>query len=157
MSDSLVIEVIRKTVTVDCAVEEAFRVFTSDALSWWPVEGHSIAGKVSEIVFEPRVGGAVYEVAESGERGHWATVREWEPPSRLVLAWNVLEREGNLTEVEVRFTPKGDGTRVELEHRGWERVAESGAEKRDSYDGGWGHVLGKFVERNRLETRRSQT
>jgi uncharacterized protein YndB with AHSA1/START domain len=147
MSDSLVIEVIRKTVTVDCAVEEAFRVFTSDALSWWPVEGHSIAGKVSEIVFEPRVGGEVYEVAESGERGHWADVLEWDPPRRLLLAWNVLNREGELTEVEVRFAPEDGGTRVELEHRGWERVATNAEGKRDSYDGGWSYVLGKYVER----------
>jgi uncharacterized protein YndB with AHSA1/START domain len=147
MSDSLVIEVIRKTVTVDCAVEEAFRIFTSDALSWWPVEGHSIAGKVSEIVFEPRVGGEVYEVAESGERGHWADVLEWDPPHRLLLAWNVRNREGELTEVEVRFAPEDGGTRVELEHRGWERVATSAEGKRDSYDGGWSYVLGKYVER----------
>lgn len=147
MSDSLVIEVIRKVVTVDCAVEEAFRVFTSDALSWWPVEGHSIAGKVSEIVFEPRVGGEVYEVAESGERGHWAEVLEWDPPHRLLLAWNVRNREGELTEVEVRFAPEGGGTRVELEHRGWERVATNAEGKRDSYDSGWSHVLGKYVGR----------
>jgi uncharacterized protein YndB with AHSA1/START domain len=147
MSDSLVIEVIKKTVTVDCAVEEAFRVFTSDALSWWPVEGHSIAGKVSEIVFEPRVGGEVYEVAESGGRGHWANVLEWDPPRRLLLAWNVLNREGQLTEVEVRFSPEDGGTRVALEHRGWERVADNAEGKRDSYDGGWSYVLGKYVER----------
>jgi uncharacterized protein YndB with AHSA1/START domain len=147
MSDSLVIEVIRKTVTVDCAVEEAFRIFTSDALSWWPVEGHSIAGKVSEIVFEPRVGGEVYEVAESGERGHWANVLEWDPPRRLLLAWNVLNREGELTEVEVRFSPEDGGTRVELEHRGWERVTGAAAEKRGSYDTGWDFVLGKYVQR----------
>ena len=147
MNDSLVIEVISRTVTVDCAVEEAFRVFTADALSWWPVEGHSIAGTVSEIVFEPHVGGEVYEVSESGERGHWADVLEWDPPHRLVLAWNILNREGELTEVEVRFSPEAGGTRVELEHRGWDRVAESGVGKRESYDTGWGHVLGKYVER----------
>ena len=33
MSESLVIEVVRKTITVDCTVEEAFRVFTSEATS----------------------------------------------------------------------------------------------------------------------------
>ena len=87
MSDALVIEVVRKTVTVDCAVEEAFRVFTTDALSWWPVESHSIHQTVSEIVFEPRTGGEVYEVAESGERGHWATVLEWDPPRYMGTSW----------------------------------------------------------------------
>lgn len=149
MSDALVIEVVRKTVTVDCAVEEAFRVFTADALSWWPVESHSIHETVSEIVFEPEVGGEVYEVSTSGEKGHWATVLEWEPPSRLVLAWNILHAEQAPTEVEVRFLPDGAGTRVELEHRGWERLTESGEEKRSSYDSGWDFVLGRYVEGTR--------
>jgi uncharacterized protein YndB with AHSA1/START domain len=147
MNDALVIEVVRKTVTVDCAVEEAFRVFTADAMSWWPVARHSIHETVSEIVFEPRVGGEVYEVADSGERGHWATVLEWEPPSRLLLAWNILEREENLTELEVRFVDADGRTRVELEHRGWENVELDAPAKRDSYDTGWGFVLGEYVDR----------
>jgi uncharacterized protein YndB with AHSA1/START domain len=147
MNDALVIEVIRKTVTVECAVEEAFRVFTADALSWWPVETHSIHEAVDEIVFEPRVGGAVYEIGTNGERGHWATVLEWEPPHRLVLAWNILEREGDLTEVEVRFLPEGEATRVELEHRGWENVALDGPAKRENYDTGWDAVLGEYADR----------
>jgi uncharacterized protein YndB with AHSA1/START domain len=147
MSDALVIEVVRKAVTVDCAVEDAFRIFTADALSWWPVESHSIHETVSEIVFEPEVGGEVYEVSASGKKGHWATVLEWEPPSRLLLAWNILEAEASPTEVEVRFLPEGGGTRVELEHRGWERLVENGAAKRASYDSGWNHVLGKYVGR----------
>lgn len=147
MNEALIVEVIRKTVTVDCAVEEAFRVFTADALSWWPVETHSIHEDVDEIVFEPRVGGAVYEIGTSGERGHWATVLEWEPPHRLVLAWNILEREGDLTEVEVRFLPDGGATRVELEHRGWEVHGESAEEAFRGYTVGWDPVLSKYVER----------
>ena len=147
MSDALVIEVVRKTVTVDCAVEEAFRVFTADAMSWWPVDSHSISRTVSEIVFEPGEGGEVYEVSSSGEKGHWATVVDWDPPTRLVLAWNIVEREGDATEVEVRFSPEGDGTRVALEHRGWERVAANAEAKRANYDSGWDVVLGELVDR----------
>jgi uncharacterized protein YndB with AHSA1/START domain len=147
MSESLVIEIVRKTVTVDCAVEEAFRIFTADAISWWPVASHSIHQAVSEVVFEPHVGGEVYEVSESGERGHWATVLEWDPPARLLLAWNILNAETEPTEVEVRFLPEAGGTRVELEHRGWERVAEGGVEKRDNYDTGWEFVLGEYADR----------
>jgi uncharacterized protein YndB with AHSA1/START domain len=140
-------EVIRKTVTVDCAVEEAFRMFTAEALSWWPVETHSINVEVDEIVFEPVVGGGVYEVGRNGERGHWATVLQWEPPTRLVLAWNILEREGDATEVEVRFSPEGSGTRVELEHRGWEDVEDEAPAKRSNYETGWDFVLGTYVDR----------
>jgi uncharacterized protein YndB with AHSA1/START domain len=146
MSESLVIEAVRKTVTVDCVVEEAFRVFTADASSWWPVATHSINGReVEDVVFEGREGGEVYELSASGERGHWARVVEWDPPSRLVLAWNILEREAVATEVEVRFVAEGDRTRVELEHRGWEALAENGEEKRGSYDNGWDQVLGVYA------------
>jgi hypothetical protein len=150
MSDALVIEVVRKTITVDCVVEEAFRVFTTDAISWWPIDSHSIHGaEVKEIVFEEREGGEVYEVTADGKKGHWASVLAWEPPGRLVLAWNILERETVPTELEVRFTAEEDRTRVDLEHRGWEAVAEDRAEKRESYDTGWDHVL--RVYEGRLE------
>ena len=148
MSDALVIEAVRKTVTVDCAVEEAFRVFTADAKSWWPIEAHSIAGDgVAEIVFEEREGGRVFEVATSGEAAHWATVIAWEPPERLVLAWNVLERDAVPTEVEVRFLREGDRTRVELEHRGWEAAGEDAEARRSNYDAGWERVLGFYEQR----------
>lgn len=145
MSDALVIEAIRKSVTVDCTVEEAFRVFTTDAMSWWPLAGHSIhEDAVQQIVFEPHEGGDVYELTAAGEKGHWATVVTWEPPNRLVLEWNVLRREPVPTELEVRFLPEGDSTRVELEHRGWEAVVEAAEAKRESYEKGWGEVLGAY-------------
>ena len=148
MNRTLVIEAVRKTITVDCAVEEAFRVFTADAQSWWPTDNHSIyRDDVQEIVFEEREGGEVYEISSGGERGHWATVVAWEPPGRLVLAWNILERDPVATELEVRFLPDGDRTRVELEHRGWEALTADATEKRDSYDTGWDHVLGRYVGR----------
>ena len=148
MSDALVIEAVRKTITVDCVVEEAFRVFTTDAVSWWPLVSHSIHGNdVKQLVFEEREGGEVYELTADGRKGHWASVLAWEPPSRLVLAWNILERETIPTEVEVRFTPEGDATRVELEHRGWEAVADDREAKRESYDTGWEHVLGCYRSR----------
>ncbi len=148
MSNTIVIEAVRKTVTVDCAVEEAFRVFTAGAQSWWPVATHSITGRdVTDIVFEEREGGEVYELSSTGEKGHWATVVTWDPPNRLMLTWNILERPGDATELEVRFLPEGDGTRVELEHRGWDAIVESAAEKRASYDTGWDQVLDVYERR----------
>jgi uncharacterized protein YndB with AHSA1/START domain len=142
------LEAVRKTVTVDCVVEEAFRVFTTDAMSWWPIDSHTLHGAaVKEIVFEGREGGEVYELTADGEKGHWATVIAWDPPSRIVLAWNILEREAVPTEVDVRFVAEGESTRVELEHRGWEAIAEEAAEKRGSYDTGWDYILGIYERR----------
>ena len=146
MSESLTGEAIRKTLTVRCDAEEAFRVFTEDARSWWPVDSHAIHDEVAAIVFEQHVGGAVYELSASGEKGHWATILAYESPTRLVLSWEVNPRN-EATEVEVRFTQDGDQTTVELEHRGWERITEDAADKRAHYDSGWDFVLGRLVER----------
>ena len=121
-----------------------FRSFTREVGSWWPTETHSLhPGEVDRVVWEEIEGGAVYEIATTGERAQWATVLTWEPPHRLVIAWQVNpDRLG--TEVEVRFTDEGGRTRVDLEHRGFENV-EDGAEMRAGYDSGWAHVLDRFV------------
>jgi uncharacterized protein YndB with AHSA1/START domain len=143
MSSTTVLTPVTKAVHVDCAVDRAFTVFTREIASWWPTETHSLhPGQVEQVVWEEREGGAVYEIATGGERSQWATVLRWEPPHRLVIAWQVNpERLG--TEVEVRFVPDGDGTRVELEHRGWEHLAD-GASMRANYDSGWDEVLGRL-------------
>ena len=144
MNETLIIEAVRKTVTVDCSVEEAFRVFTADIRTWWPTDEHSLNGEeVEDVVLEPREGGEVYELTADGRKGHWATIIAFEPPHRLVLSWEVDTRSVG-TEVEVRFADQGSGTRVELEHRGWD--AEQ-ADSRASYETGWDGVLAGFVER----------
>jgi uncharacterized protein YndB with AHSA1/START domain len=146
---SIVIEPVRRSVGVDCDVEQAWEVFTTGIYTWWPTDRHSIHGEnVSDVVFEGQVGGQVYEVSADGDRQPWADVLVWEPPRRLVLAWNTGASREVPTEVEVRFTPfeDGTGTRVELEHRAWERWPD-GEEARGNYDGGWVFVLSCFAER----------
>ena len=144
---STVIASVRRSVGVDCGLEEAWEVFTTGIGTWWPSDTHSLGGEdVRDVIFEGQVGGQVYEVDADGTRRAWADVVVWEPPHRLVLAWNVGALRAEPTEVEVVFTPYGDGpgTRVELEHRGWERW-EDGAEARASYHTGWEYVLGRFA------------
>ena len=145
MSETTLVAPVVKSVSVDCPVERAFTVFTREVGSWWPTETHSLhPGEVERVVWEEVAAGAVYEIATNGERAEWATVLRWEPPHRLVIAWQVNpDRLG--TEVEVRFTDEGGRTRVDLEHRGWENLQAEGAEMRAGYDTGWDHVLGRFV------------
>ena len=144
MSNATAIQPLAKTVVVECAPERAFTVFTREIGSWWPTDSHALhPGAVREVVWEEREGGTVYEIATGGEQARWATVLTWEPPHRLVIAWQVNEdRLG--TEVEVRFTAVAEGTRVDLEHRGFDNVTD-GAEMRTNYDPGWDHVLGRLV------------
>jgi uncharacterized protein YndB with AHSA1/START domain len=136
---SVATDAIRKTVLVDFAPAEAFELFTHRIASWWPVGTHSYGGDdVTDVVLEPGVGGRLYEVTEDGEQD-WGSVAVWEPPHRVVLDWQIGEARGS--EVEVRFSPEGPGTRVELEHRGF-----STEDPRDRYESGWDVVLAPFVE-----------
>jgi uncharacterized protein YndB with AHSA1/START domain len=140
---------IRKSVTVDAAVERAFALFTEGIDEWWPVETHSIAagngGRPEKAVFEQREGGRVYEQT-GGEQHDWADVLVYDPPTRLVLRWRV-NPENPPTEVEIVFRPEGEGTRVDLEHRGWEAYGDGAAESHSGYNSGWDFVLDRYVER----------
>ncbi len=142
MSDTMTVTPVTKTVHVACDIEHAFRVFTSEVGSWWPLDTHALhPGAVREVVWEEHEGGEVYEISTGGEKAHWATVLAWDPPARTVIAWHVNPDAAAATEIEVRFSADGDGTRVDLEHRGWERLGDQAIETRGSYDGGWDSVL----------------
>jgi uncharacterized protein YndB with AHSA1/START domain len=144
---------VRRSVTVDCSVEHAFATFTDRIHEWWPLGRHSIdryeTGTAAEtVVFQGGAGGQVYERTKNGEELKWADVIAYEPPHRFVLAWNP-SREHNepRTEIEVTFTDEDGKTRVDLEHRGWERLGDEAAEARESYDTGWPPVLAAYAER----------
>ena len=134
-------DAIRKTVVVPLPVEKAFRLFTDGIGTWWPFASHSIGGDaVEEAVFDLE-SRRLYERAADGTEHDWGDIVAWEPPDRFLLNWRVNPARPG-TEVEVRFAAEGEGTRVELEHRGWEKA---GPAERPSYDGGWEYVLAEFV------------
>lgn len=133
---------ITRSVEVGLAPEAAFALFTERASTWWPFATHSVAGDAAETaVFEPRVGGRVYERARDGSEHGWGEITHWDPPRRFALAWT-LDPSCAGTEVEVRFDPLSGGTRVELEHRGWQKASPQLVE---GYAGGWEHVLRTFA------------
>jgi uncharacterized protein YndB with AHSA1/START domain len=142
MTTQAQIDAIQKSVTVKATLEHAFRTFTDEIASWWPTATHSYGGEETETaVFEGKQGGRVYERQRDGTEAEWGEVIAWEPPHRFVLEWKICP-----SEVEVRFSYESDGvTRVDLEHRGWERAGENAEEMRESYAGGWDVVLGKYV------------
>lgn len=140
MSTAETLAAIRKTITVDASVEKAFETFTRGMASWWPSGSHRVFEEGSSVVFEERLGGRVFERATDGEEADWADVIAWEPPHRFVLRWRVNPKRGP-TEVEVRFAPEDGGTRVDLEHRGWDD-----AEGRANYHTGWDPVLARFTD-----------
>jgi len=127
-------------------VPETFEVFTRQIGAWWPLPTHGLYGaEAGYLAFEE---GLLVERATDGRCTVWAQVLEWDPPHRLVLAWHPGQEVAEASEVEVRFTASdGGGTRVELEHRGWERFGEDAMQRRHGYvgPGAWGHVLDHFA------------
>ncbi len=137
--------VIHKVVTVALPPERAFALFTEGATDWWPFATHSVHGeKAVAAVFDPYAGGRLYERTAAGEEADWGRVVEFEPPHRFRLEWVVDPRCTG--EVEVRFVAEGGGTRVELDHRGWEAYGDEAEAMLGRYGTGWDLVLGRYVE-----------
>jgi uncharacterized protein YndB with AHSA1/START domain len=148
------VEPITRTVTVQAQPQSAFELFTERMGAWWPLETHSIAvdqglqQKAQTLRVETREGGAIEEVLDDGSTRSWGRIDAWEPPGRVVYRWKPNDLPTPPTEVEVRFTADGDGTRVDVEHRGWEGLGEAAEQIHPLYssEGGWSMVLGRYAD-----------
>jgi uncharacterized protein YndB with AHSA1/START domain len=144
---------VSKTVTVNAPIEKAFRVFTEGFDTWWP-RGHKIGeADLKQAVIEGKDGGRWYEIDVDGSECDWGRVLVWDPPGRLVLAWQLSaswEYDPELlTEVEVRFVAEGPSrTRVQLEHRNLDRYGDAREQMRSQFDGegGWSGLLERYAE-----------
>ena len=144
---------VRRSITVEVDRAQAFAVFTEGFDSWWIRSHHLGEAELDVAVMEPGVGGRWYERDVDGSECEWGRVLEWDPPGRLVLAWQIngdwkFDRD-LVTEVEVTFTAVGPSTtRVDLEHRNLDRFGDSSDAMRAAFesDGGWSGLLQSFVE-----------
>ncbi len=136
------IEPIRISFEVACPADHAFAVWTARTSSWWPA-AHTVSGeKGLQVVFEGRPGGRIFERTTTGVEIEWGEVTVWEPPLRLGYLWHIATDSSDATEVEIHFVPQGDAaTRVDIEHRGWERLGARGPGWRDANQAGWDGVL----------------
>jgi uncharacterized protein YndB with AHSA1/START domain len=145
---------IRHDVVVNAPLDRAFHVFTEKFGDFKPREHNLLEVPIEETVFEPRVGGHIYDRGIDGSLCKWARIVAYEPPNRVVFTWDIgptwqLETDpSRASEIEVRFTAESaQRTRVELEHRhierhgeGWESVA-AGVDG----DAGWPLYLGRYA------------
>jgi uncharacterized protein YndB with AHSA1/START domain len=145
---------VRTSIVVDAPIERAFAVFTDGIETWWPPEHHLLEADLAGMVFEPRVGGNVYDRGVDGSECRWARVLAYEPPGRVVFSWDIntqwqVETDPDKTsEVEVRFVAEGtDRTRVELEHRKLDRHGDGWEQVRGAVgsDDGWAVGLRRFA------------
>ena len=150
------VDAVRKTITVQTSPERAFHVFTAEYDSWWPRSHHIGKSPMKRAIIEGRAGGRCYTEQEDSTDCDWGSVLVWDPPHRLVIAWQIdgkWQFEPDLaksSEVEVRFTAEPGGrTRVDLEHRHLDRHGVDAAAIRTAIDSpnGWGGLLQMFVDR----------
>jgi len=140
---------VRKSIVVKAPPEHAFEIFTAGMVRWWNKEYSINKSPIRDIVIEPRVNGRWFERGADGSECQWGRVLAWEPPSRILLAWRItptFSYDPNLmTELEVRFIPEGNATRVELEHRleGYGAAAE---EMFKVFDAGWQGLMEGFAK-----------
>ncbi len=146
---------IRHSVVVDAAIDDAFKVFTEDFGRFKPPEHNMLGVEIAQTVFEPRVGGSLYDRGVDGSECRWGRVLAYEPPHRLVVSWDIspswqIETDLDKTsEVEVQFIVEAPGrTRVALEHRNLERHGQGWEGVRQGVDGdqGWPLYLKRYAE-----------
>lgn len=154
MNTRIPITPVKQSVVVEAPIERAFKVFTEDFGSFKPREHNMLGVPIAETVFEPRVGGHIYDRGVDGSECRWARVLAYEPPSRVLLSWDISPRwqaetdPEKTSEWEVRFIAETTNrTRVELEHRNLERHGLGWEGVRDGVAGdqGWPLYLQRYA------------
>ncbi len=145
---------VSRSVVVEAPVERAFNVFVEHFDQIKPQEHNLLRVDIAESVFEPRVGGQLYDRGVDGSECRWARVLAYEPPHRIVISWDIspqwqLETDRDrASEVEIRFIAEGaERTRVELEHRNLDRHGEGWEGLREGIGGdqGWPLYLQRYA------------
>jgi len=139
-----------QTVQVKAPPPRAFALFTGRMADWWP-KGKTLGKSPhQDIVIEPWPGGRWFERDGAGMETDWGRVKQWEPPSRVVLSWEIDCEWGHnpeiQTEVEIGFAPvAGGGTLVRLEHRNLERFGLNAAELAERVRNGWPGMVAEYA------------
>ena len=126
--------------------DHAFTVWTERAEMWWP-RSHTISQDPDlDVVFEPHVGGRIYERATDGSEHDWGEVLVWDPPQRIAYLWHLFFARDEATEVEISFAPSGTATRVTISQRGFAALGEQGPPRRARTEMAWQQIAPLFQE-----------
>lgn len=139
-----------RTVTVKGPPDRAFDLFTQRIGDWWPRQQSIGPGALASVSLEPFAGGRWREHKEDGSEAAFGDVLAWDPPHRLLLAWRIdaafAYDPALTTEVEVRFDPVTEGTRVTLEHRNLEQFGSDAPRIATLLGNGWPTTLAHFAD-----------
>jgi uncharacterized protein YndB with AHSA1/START domain len=139
-----------KSVVVKAPPERAFQLFATQMGRWWPA-GKTIGKSPHvEVVIEPRAGGRWFERDAEGVETNWGKVLAWEPPTRLLLGWQLdsgfAYNPDLVTEVELTFAPgAGGGAVVTLEHRNLERFGDDAEKVAAKIGAGWPQIMADYA------------
>jgi uncharacterized protein YndB with AHSA1/START domain len=145
---------VRTAIVVEVPQERAFAVFTERFGEFKPPEHNIMATPIVTSVFEPRVGGHLYDIGADGTRCRFGRVLAYDPPNRVVFSWDIspawqLETDpARTSEVEIRFVVEAaDRTRVEIEHRHLDRHGDGwlGISAAVRSEGGWPVYLSRYA------------
>jgi uncharacterized protein YndB with AHSA1/START domain len=143
---------LRTSVSVSIPPERAFALFTDGLARWWiPEFTWSGPDALARIGIEPHEGGLCYELSSYGLRLDWGRVLTWEAPHRLSFTWHISPQRlpqpdaAHASQVAVQFRSADAGTKVELEHRRFDRHGPGAEEYRDQMVGGWEELLTRYV------------
>ena len=110
---------------VKTSPERAFSLFVGDIGQWWKPNGlfQTTPRLPGVLAFEPGQGGRLIETLANGKVFEIGTILTWDPPYGLTFTWRQANFPPDLkTEVQVRFEPVGEETRISVEHRGFDQV-----------------------------------
>jgi len=99
---------IRHEIVVDAPIEREFSVFTAGFGSFKPPEHNLLGVEIAETVFEPHVGGHVFDRGIDGSVCRWARVLAYEPPDRVLISWDISPQ-----------------WQIETDHHGWPQMREA--------------------------------
>ena len=105
--------------------ERTFHAFTKEVGQWWRPNGlfRFTSRGAGTLAFEPWLGGRLTETQRAGDVFEIGRIKVWRPPDRLVFTWRQASfTPDQETEVHVGFEAAGEGTRVTVEHLGWDTV-----------------------------------
>lgn len=129
---------------VSAPIDHAFATWTERCALWWP-RSHSMSqAEGFDVVFEPFVGGRVYERGPDGEEHDWGKIIEWDPPRRLEYWWHIFLDREKATMVSVTFTSGLSGTMVRLENSGFEVFGDGAGERMERVGGAWTGIIEQY-------------
>lgn len=143
------------SIVVEATLERAFHVFVEQFDQIKPREHNLLGVDIAESVFEPRIGGHLYDRGADGSECRWARVLAYDPPHRILISWDISPRwqletdRDRASEVEIRFIAEGaERTRVQIEHRNLDRHGEAWEGLRDGIGGdqGWPLYMQRYAK-----------